>query len=124
MKKSKDKKRPRKNAVKTKKVEDKDEFRKLNTREEKGHLQYVCGRVGNEYESVGVTHGKRTKGVNNIPLKKNPNPEDEKPAYVRPKLTRKNAKDYGKRLNGLGLSAEDKKTVWELIEKLRSEKKK
>lgn len=124
MKKSKDKKSPRKNAVKTKKVEDKDEFRKLNTREEKGHLQYVCGRVGNEYESVGVTHGKRTKGVNNIPLKKNPNPEDEKPAYVRPKLTRKNAKDYGKRLNGLGLSAEDKKTVWELIEKLRSEKKK
>lgn len=75
MKKSKDKKSPRKNAVKTKKVEDKDEFRKLNTREEKGHLQYVCGRVGNEYESVGVTHGKRTKGVNNIPLKKNPNPE-------------------------------------------------
>ncbi len=80
-------------------------------------MQYVCGRVGNEYESVGVTHGKRTKGVNNIPLKKNPNTEDEKPAYVRPKLTRKNAKDYGKRLNGLGLSAEDKKTVWELIEK-------
>lgn len=124
MKKSEDKKSPHKNAGKPKKVEDKDEFRKLNTREEKGHLQYVCGRVGNEYESVGVTHGKRTKGVNNIPLKKNPNPEDKKTAYVRPKLTRKKAKDYGKRLNGLGLSAEDKKTVWELIEKLRSEKKK
>ena len=121
MGKSKDKKEPRKKAAK---VEDKDEFRKLNTREAKGHLHYVCRRVGSEYESVGITHGKRTKGVNNIPLEKNPNPEDKKTAYVRPKLTQEKANEYGKRLNGLGLSAADKKLVWELIEKLRSEKKK
>ena len=78
MKKDNKQKQSKKPAKKSAKVEDKDEFRKLNTREEKGHLQDVCGRVGNEYQSVGVTHGKRTKGVNNIPLKKNP---DRKPGY-------------------------------------------
>ena len=106
-----------------KKVKNTDEFRKLNTRDEKGHLQYVCGRSGNELQSLGVTHGKRTKGVNNVPLKKNPNPEDKKQAYVRPKLTQKKAKDYGKRLDNLGLGAEDKEMVWALIERLRAEKK-
>lgn len=106
------------------KVENKDEFRKLNTKEEKGHLHYVCGRTGNKLQSVGITHGKRTKGVNNIPLEKNPDPKDKRKAYVRPKLTEKKAKNYGKRLDGLGLSQTDKLKVWALIEKLRSEKPK
>lgn len=108
---------------KGKKVKDLDEFRKLNTKEEKGHLQYVCGRSGQDYQSIGITHGKRTKGTNNIPLKKNPDPQDNRKAYVRPKLTQKKAKNYGKRLDGLGLSKEDKAIVWELIERLRKEKK-
>lgn len=96
----------------------------MHSKEEKGHVQYVCGKKGDKYQSVGVTHGKRTKGINNIPLQKNPNPADDKQAYVRPKLTEKKAKEYGKRLNGLGLSNEDKATVWELIKRLRNAKKK
>lgn len=111
-------------AKKDKKIENTDEFRKLHAKDEKGHVHYVCGKKGGNLQSVGVTHGKRTKGVNNLRLKKNPNPADSKPAYVRPKLTEKKAAEYGKRLNGLGLSKEDKKTVWELIEELRNEKKK
>ena len=124
--KEKDTKKAKRSTKKSgqKKAKDTDEFRKLNTKEEKGHLQYVCGRVGSDLQSVGVTHGKRTKGVNNIPLKQNPNPQDSKQAYIRPKLTQKKAKDYGKRLDGLGLGADDKKVVWELIERLREEKKK
>ena len=100
-----------------------DEFRKLNTREEKGHLHYVCGKKGKKYESVGITHAPRTKGVNNIPLNKNPDKTDKQKAYVRPKLTEKKASNYGKRLDGLGLGKEDKEKVWTLIEKLRKEKK-
>lgn len=100
-----------------------DEMRKLNTKEAKGHLHYVCGKVGQDYQSVGITHGKRTKGVNNVPLKKNPNPQDKKQAYVRPQLTQEKAKSYGRKLDGLGLSAEDKKMVIELIERLRKGKK-
>lgn len=100
-----------------------DEMRKLNTKEAKGHLHYVCGKIGNNFQSVGITHGKRTKGVNNIPLKKNPNPQDGKQAFVRPKLTNAEAKSYGKCLDGLGLSKEDKTMVWDLIERLRKGQK-
>ena len=100
-----------------------DEFRKLNTREAKGHLHYVCGKTGDKLQSVGLTHGKRTKGTNNVPLKKNPNPQDKRPAYVRPKLTQEKSTHYSKKLNGLGLSAEDKATVWALIERLRKKGK-
>ena len=89
-------------------------------------LMVGCG-AGEALRNLTVTattYDKRTKGVNNIPLTKNPNPKDKEQAYVRPKLTQKKAKEYGKKLDGLGLSAEDKKTVWELIERLRTEKKK
>lgn len=100
-----------------------DEFRKLHTKEAKGHLHYVCGKTTSKYESVGITHASKTKGVSNIPLNKNPNPTDKKKAYVRPKLTEAKPSDYGKKLNGLGLGSDDKKKVWELIEKLRNAKK-
>ena len=63
-------------------IKNMDEMRKLNTKEAKGHLHYVCGKIGNDFQSIGITHGKRTKGVNNIPLKKNPNPQDSKQAFV------------------------------------------
>ena len=120
MKKKTTKKPSKKTAKKQKNL---DEFRKLNTKEEKGHLHYVCGKAGSKYESIGVTHAPRTKGVNNVPLRKNPDPKDPKGAYVRPKLTEKKVENYGKRLNGLGLGKEDKEKVWKLIEKLRKEKK-
>lgn len=104
-------------------IKNMDEMRKLNTKEAKGHLHYVCGKIGNDFQSIGITHGKRTKGVNNIPLKKNPNPQDSKQAFVRPKLINAKSKSYGKRLDGLGLSKEDKTMVWDLIERLRKGKK-
>lgn len=100
-----------------------DEFRKLNTKEEKGHLHYVCGKRGKKYESVGFTHANKTRGQPNVPLQKNPDKKDKRTAYVRPKLTEREAKCYGKRLDGLGLGKEDKEKVWALIEKLRKEKK-
>ncbi len=112
-----------KKAPKSKKTTDLDEFHKLNTKEAKGHLHYVCGKTGNNFESVGVTHAKKTKGTKNVPLQKNPDPNDKRKAYIRPALTEEKRKQYGKQLNGLGLSAEDKKKVWDLIEKLRKEKK-
>lgn len=118
-----DKRKSPRTGKRAKKTKNLDEFRKLNTKEAKGHLQYVFSKSGGTLQSLGVTHGKRTKGVNNVPLRKNPNPKDPKQAYVRPKITQEQAKLYGKRLDGLGLSAEDKVVVWELIERLRKKGK-
>lgn len=102
---------------------DADEFRNLNTKEGQGHVNYVCGKKGKKYQSVGLTHSKKTRGKVNLPLKKNPDPKDKRTAYVRPALTEAKENKYGKRLDGLGLSAEDKKRVWALITELRKEKK-
>lgn len=118
-----DKRKTPRTGKRAKKTKNLDEFRKLNTKEAKGHLQYVFSKSGGTLQSLGVTHGKRTKGVNNVPLRKNPNPKDPEQAYVRPKITQEQAKLYGKRLDGLGLSAEDKAVVWELIERLRKKGK-
>lgn len=109
--------------IKEPKIKDMDEFHKLNTKDAQGHLHYVCGKKGNKYESIGITHAKKTRGQQNVPLKKNPNPKDPEKAYVRPKLTEEKKERYGKQLNGLGLDAEDKKKVWALIETLQKEKK-
>ena len=99
-----------------------NEFRKLNTKEGKGHPHYIYGQTGNKYQSIGITHAKKTKGTLNIPLKQNPDRSDQRPAYVRPMLTNEKKENYGKRLDGLGLGDEDKKKVWALIEKLRTKK--
>ncbi len=111
---------------KKKKVKEqaKSEFRKLHTKEEKGHLHYVAKRKGKNYQSVGITHGKRTKGVTNIPLDKNPNPNDAQRAYVRPVITERNAKDYGKKEENCAFSPFDKKTVEDLIKRLLEEQNK
>lgn len=108
----------------TKKTVNRDEFRKLNTKEGKGHPHYVCGKKGSRYQSVGITHAKKTKGKPNLPLTKNPDPKDSGTAYVRPVLTEEKEKNYGRRLDGLGLGKEDKEKVWKLIEELRKKKTK
>lgn len=109
---------------KTPKVEEKSEFRKLHTKEEQGHVQYIIKRVGKNFESLGITHGKRTRGISNIPLEKNPNPHDTKKAYIRPKVIQREAKKYGKKLEDHKFSPSDKELVLKLIEKLNSEKEK
>ncbi len=69
-------KKNRKKKKKQEKVKDLDEFRKLHTTDAQGHVNYVCGRKGKSLQSLGVTHGGRTKGVRitflckRIPIKK------------------------------------------------------
>ena len=67
--------------VKNQKEIKKDEFRRSK---ETQHPAYIYARVGNDYKFIGITHSNITKGVKNIKLDKNPNPEDEKTAYAIP----------------------------------------
>lgn len=69
--------------VKNKKAIKKDEFRKNKIN---SHPVYIYAKEGNKYKFIGITHAEITQGVKNIRLDKNPNPKDNKPAFIRPKL--------------------------------------
>lgn len=106
--------------AKKKKSKKMDDFRKLHDKDEKGHVQYVFEREGKDFKSVGITHGKRTRGTANIPLKKNPDPKDPRKAYVRPKIVKKEAKKYGKPQTDMQFSGADRELVTGLIETLEA----
>lgn len=88
----------------------KNEFRKKNSKDGKGHPTYIYAREGNVYHYLGLTHAEVTKGVKNIPLEKNPNPEDKRKAFFRPKAEKGNRSSFGKKLHW-SFSEGDKKQI-------------
>ena len=59
----------------------KPHYRKGKKRYNKRHPVYVHHKKGDDYEVVSLTH---KGGMNNIPLSKNPNPNDTNSSYIRP----------------------------------------
>lgn len=93
------------------------DFRREKTAEAQGHIKYISRVKGKTAEGVGLTHSPRTKGVNNIPLEKNPSPTDTSQAYVRPKTTEAPKGSYGKRLLGwMFRTKKDEATVAKIID--------
>ena len=90
---------------KNKKEVKKDEFRK---NKETGHPAYIYAKVGKEYKFIGITHSPITKDVENIKLDKNPNPEDKKTAYARPKAEKSKSNNFKAKEKGWRLSKKDK----------------
>ena len=88
-------------------------FRKMNNKkiDKFGHPTYVYAKVGKEFKYIGITHSAITKGVKNIRLEQNPNPKDNKPAYVRPKAQKADRSRFGKGLNGWKFSERDKAKI-------------
>lgn len=93
------------------KKELRNEFRKKNTKDGRGHPTYIYARQGNDYFYLGLTHSKVTKGVKNIELEKNPNPNDNRKAYIRTKAERNNKASFGKKLKGWFISSNDKEKI-------------
>lgn len=94
-------------------------FRK-NTRIK--HPTYLVDKDGNFYKYIGVTHSKTYQGVDNVPLRKNPNPNDTAKAYIRPIVEKDSPQNFGRTLKGWKFSSEDKKTVDKIIKKSKSDK--
>jgi hypothetical protein len=88
-----------------------NEFRKKNTKDGRGHPTYIYRERGNQYDYLSLTHSERTEGEKNIPLKKNPNPKDRRKAHVRPKVETAHVSSFGKRLLGWFFGDDDKDTV-------------
>ena len=95
----------------SKKKQKRNEFRVKNTKDGKGHPTYVYARTGDEYSFLGITHAEITKGVRNIPLERNPNPKENKKAYIRPNADKSHRSSFGKKLKGWSFSDNDKKKI-------------
>jgi hypothetical protein len=102
---------------KDKKIRSKDEFRRLNNIEEKGHPTYIYAKKGKNFECIGITHAEITKGIKNIPLEKNPDPQDAERAFIRPKTSKAPTKKFGRKLEGWKFTENDKRKAKKIIDK-------
>jgi len=59
------------------------EFRFNNSIKASGHPAIIFHQEGRHFYCFGITHNKRTRGADNIPLYKNPDPNDKRQAYIR-----------------------------------------
>ena len=86
-----------------------NEFRKSNKIH--GHPAYIYKREGDTYKFIGITHSPITKGVRNIPLDINPNPNDSRKSYARPRSDSDNKKNFSKKLSGWKLDIKDRNKI-------------
>ena len=104
--------------MKTKKIKKKtvkkDEFRK---NKDTGHPSYIYQKVGKKYVFIGITHSPITKSAQNIKLDKNPNPNDKKDAYFRPKAKEAPINRFKKKEKGWKLSKSDKQKADKIVKK-------
>ncbi len=97
-------------------------FRK-GPKETKHHPAYVYDNPGKDYKYVSLTHAEFTDGARNKPLKKNPNPNDNKPAYVQNKTFQSPKKNFGGKKRGWSLKKEDNKEVEKIINNPNNKRK-
>lgn len=90
-------------------------FRRVNNKKNKKHPAYIYAKVGDEYKFIGITHAKITDNIKNIPLEKNPNPKDKRPAYLRPRPDKAHKAEFGGRYNNWNFSKKDKEKVNKII---------
>ena len=97
-------------------------FRKFKFGKFTGHPQYVYDEDGNEYKVIGLTQSSHTNGVANIPLDKNPEPNNSEQAYIRPKPDRVNKGVRNERLKGWRFADSDKPKVQAVIDGSKKKK--
>ena len=91
-------------------------FRKFKNSKLTGHPQYVYDEEGRKYKVIGITESPMTNGVPNILLDKNPEPNNSKKAYIRPKPDSVDKGVRNKKLSGWKFSESDKKKVQAVID--------
>ena len=87
------------------------------------HPTYVVGEIDEKYEYLGITHSESYEGIRNVPLERNPDPEDGERAYLRPIVEKDHPKNFGRSLKGWNFSKSDKKKVDEIVKEYKQKKK-
>jgi hypothetical protein len=85
----------------------------------KGHPTYIFAKDGDNFKYIGITHSDITDGVTNIELEKNPNPNDKKDAFIRPKAEKAHESKFGRKYHGWAFDEKDKGKVKSVIKKDR-----
>ena len=91
------------------------EFRKHNSKKGGGHPAYIYRKEGDKYIYIGLTHSPISQGVKNVKLNVNPNPDDSKDQYAKPKPDKDKKSTFGKREKGWKFDFSDE----EIIEKIK-----
>lgn len=91
--------------VKNKKLIKKNEFRK--NKGAGNHPAYIYAQVGHDFRFIGVTHSDTTGGVKNIKLEKNPNPQDKRSAFIRPRPEQAKVHKFKTKEQGWAFSKND-----------------
>ena len=91
-----------------------DEFKKKKTHPGKNHPTYIYKKEGDEYIYVGITHAEVTNNTKNIKLEKNPNPNDNRPAYYIPQQNKEKVSNFGRKYPNWKMSEKDKKDIRKL----------
>lgn len=94
--------------LKNKKEISKNEFRR---NKDSRHPAYIYARVGNDYKFIGLTHSEITGNVKNVKLEKNPNPKDNRVAYVKPKCEKAKMNCFKKKEIGWFFTKNDKSKI-------------
>ena len=94
------------------------EFWSVNSKKINGHKSEIAKRKKNgSVDVVVLTHAKRTFGKKNIPLQENPQPNDNKPAYVVKNVQRATINDLGKQHSDIKITNPIDKSI---IRKIKS----
>ena len=102
-------------------------FRRLKYKEgprkkKKRHPKLILSRHGNTYDYMGLTEEAKRGHHKNIPLERNPKPNDPRAAYVRTELLNRPVEDFEEILRDYHLSKNDKKKILEYVSKLKKKK--
>ena len=69
----------------------------INDIRTRGHKSRITRSKDEVVEHIPITHSPETRRIKNIPLKSNPNPKDDKQAYILPKVQVSEKKYLGRK---------------------------
>lgn len=94
-------------------------FRKNKATE---HPAYTYSKKDGKYQYVSVTHSDNYNEKPTIPLHKNPNPKDDKKAYILPTPYEAPENDFGRRYKGWKIDKQDNQKFNKVMKKPISKK--
>ncbi len=93
----------------------------IRKKKKERHPQIIVGADRTSFKSIGLTHSKRSGKSINIPLKNNPNKNDDSQAYAKRRIVKDFKFRFSKAFKNYHLSNED---IEELQRFLESKKRK